>query len=99
MEYVGTLVINERTIICSGMKPIGKHEGLIMPRLQHPLIIFSIRLNLTQVVGPAEAMLQIRGCHKSGQAFVEPKVIPIASSYHDAPPLVGQFVSAEPHVV
>jgi hypothetical protein len=36
--------------------------------------------------------------HECRHAFVQPKVIPIAARHHNAPPLMREFVRAEPHV-
>src|SRR4051812_35663563 len=64
----------------------------------HFFIARAIGFNLPHVLITTETMFKVSRGHEIRKAFVEPEVIPVNARQHVAPPLMRQFVSAQPDV-
>src|SRR5262245_23152558 len=96
MKNVSAFPVHELTILGRGTIPVREHKGTVFPCLTNALVCGAVLLDVTQIQLPTEAMFPISRCQKRRHAFVQPEMVPITVGHHIPPPLMCEFVRAQP---
>src|SRR5258705_5858371 len=81
------------------MKPIWKDKRLVFPGIFNLFITCPVLLDFSEIGFAAKTVFKIRRSHERRDALIQPEVIPVSTSYHVAPPLMSEFVRAEPDIL